>query len=503
MGRTSRWLLLALASAGLGAEPEGPIVEEVWEAAHIDGARVGFLHTTVRAGEVDGKKRWHTTTDLDLGLRRGNALVRVRMEQGTEETEEGRVVAVFMRQHHAGGRQLVLNGTVEEGRLHVLVDSGRIERRIWWSEDVLGLRRQVRLFAERKPQAGARFAYLAYEPTVNAVVTRRVEVGVPEPVVTATGRRSLVRVEIRPDRLSVPGTSVQLPRTVLWLDDTFVAQRRQIELDGLGEVVLIRTTREVATAPAAGSLARVAEINDRNLIPLDRALPRVHSARGASYLVFLRGETDPAAAFVTDAHQDARPLRGEAFELNVHPVREPRAQGPAEPGPEFLAPSYYLDADAERIRELARRTGGPEAEPWQTALRIERWVHGAMRSDNAAPLAPASETAKTLRGDCRHYAFLTAALCRARGLPARIAVGLVYVERDRRPFLGFHMWTEVCIRGHWRGLDATLGRGGVGAGHLKVADHSWHDTRSLTPLLPVNRVLGKVSVTVLRVEGGE
>jgi transglutaminase/protease-like cytokinesis protein 3 len=123
-----------------------------------------------------------------------------------------------------------------------------------------------------------------------------------------------------------------------------------------------------------------------------------------------------------------------------------------------------------------------------------------MRVDNAAALAPASQVARELRGDCRQYALLTTALCRAAGLPARTALGLVYVEKSGRPYLGLHMWTEVWVDGQWRGLDACLGPGGVGVGHVKVSDHSWHDVQSQTPLLPVARVLGKMTAEVVSVE---
>lgn len=65
--------------------------------------------------------------------------------------------------------------------------------------------------------------------------------------------------------------------------------------------------------------------------------------------------------------------------------------------------------------------------------------------------------------------------------------------------MGFHMWAEVLVRGQWFPIDATLGKGFVGATHLKISDHSWHDTQSLTPLLPVVRVVGKLSIEVLSV----
>jgi hypothetical protein len=61
------------------------------------------------------------------------------------------------------------------------------------------------------------------------------------------------------------------------------------------------------------------------------------------------------------------------------------------------------------------------------------------------------------------------------------------------------MWAEVYVRGAWLGLDATLGEGGVGASHIKVTDHSWHNVQSVTPLLPLQRVLGKMKIEVVSV----
>ena len=102
---------------------------------------------------------------------------------------------------------------------------------------------------------------------------------------------------------------------------------------------------------------------------------------------------------------------------------------------------------------------------------------------------------------------LSAAMCRAVGVPSRTAIGLIYAEpkeAGHRPTLAFHMWTEVCIDGQWLAIDATLGRGSVSADHLKITDHSWHGVQSVVPLLPVTRVmLGKAKVEVLSVKGEE
>jgi len=92
-------------------------------------------------------------------------------------------------------------------------------------------------------------------------------------------------------------------------------------------------------------------------------------------------------------------------------------------------------------------------------------------------------------------------MSRAAGLPSRTAVGLLYVNHpEKGPVMGFHMWAEVWVDGQWRPIDGTLGRGYVGATHLKISDHSWHDTHSFTPLLPVHRLMmGKPKIEVLKV----
>jgi transglutaminase-like putative cysteine protease len=468
-------------------------IEEFHEVALVDGARAGTLHTTVVKHDGNAKQL-RVTASLDLSLRRYGSLIRLRMDQGSVETPEGKVLAVFMRQQQVGGKQLSLTGVVIAGdKLHVKVDNGRLERRIAWSGEVLGVVQQEKLFARKKPKPGDRFSFRRYEPVYNNVLTVRALVKKRETVDVLGTRRNLLRVELIPDKLEAPGQTVKPPRAVWWLDDSFAPVRKQTDLDGLGSLVLVRTTKEKAhqRIPAAPDVGR------RSLVGLNRTIPRPYDTRSVLYRVTVRDEDEPASAVIRDAHQEARNVKGNTFELLVHPVK-PGSSGTNKAGPEYLASSHYIDRD-DRIKELARKAVGAESDDWKKAVRIERFVKNAMRNNNTAELAPASRVARSLRGDCRHHALLTAALCRAVGLPSRTAIGLLYVYNGG-PKLGFHMWTEVHIDGQWLGLDSTLGKGGVSAAHMKITQHSWHEVQSLTPLLPVARVLGKLRVEVLRVE---
>jgi transglutaminase-like putative cysteine protease len=494
--------LLLVVSPAAAAEPQGKLVEDVWEVAHLGGARAGFFHTTVREIDRGGRKVLRTTMQMELTLQRGSATVQLRAATGTEETPEGKVTAVFMRLPQ-DRKALVLSGTVEGEGLHVTVDGGRIDKVIRWDEKVIGLAKQERLFKEKTFKPGDRFRYLSYEPTINAVVTVRGKVGEEEEVETLKGKKSLVRVELTPDKVEVPGASVQLPGMVLWLDKEGTPVRRQMEFPGLGQVVSQRTSRAVAEA-RGGAVARAADILDNTLIPLDRAIRQPHATSSVVYRITVKDDTEPGTAFAQDARQQIKNLKGNTFELHVRAVRAPQrvADPNAEAEPEFLKSCYWLNGNDERVRALAQQAVGEETDPLRKARRIERWVEENVRNDNAVGFAPADEVARSLRGDCRQHAMLAAALCRAAGVPSRTAVGLVYTtDRQKGPVMAFHMWTEVWVRGQWLAIDPTLGQGSIGAAHVKIADSSWHDVQDLKPMLPVARVLGKVRIDVVSVNG--
>jgi hypothetical protein len=489
-------LCFCLSTLAVGEDSAAGPLEEVYEVVELDGARVGSLHTTVQAHDKDGKQL-RTTATLKLTLRRYGAVVRLFREEGSVETPAGRVLGVFMRQGQAGGRQLELLGVLEDGKMHVKIDGGRIDRRLPWSDEVLGLRGQERLLAQKKPKPGDRFSFRRYDPTYNAVFTVRVAVRERETVDVLGRRKELLRVELSPDKLEVPGHSVQPAKFVWWLDESFVPVRKQSELEGLGTLILARASREQALATGRATVpSRTIDVGTRSLIALNRTIPRPYETRSIVYKVTVQGDGDAEGILASDDHQEVRNVRGKTFELHVHPVRPEDRPGRAKAGAEFLASCHYIDSDDERINDLAQKAANGEKDPWKKALRIERWVKSALRTDNSAALAPASKVAGTLRGDCRHHALLTAALCRAERIPARTAIGLLYVNKGG-PVFGFHMWTEVHVEGCWLGLDSTLGRGGVSATHVKISDDAWSGTKSLTPLLPVSRVLGKLRIEVI------
>ncbi len=166
-----KWALAGLAllpflAPAAADEPQGKLVKETWDAAYLEGAKVGFFRTTVHESERDGQKVLRTAVELNLSIRRNNATVALRMLTGTEETPDGKVLGVFMRQYHDKGQQLVLTGTVTGDQLHVRVDNGRIDKKVYWNDEVVGLYRQEQLYRDRGWKKGK-------EPEPKAIKEKR------------------------------------------------------------------------------------------------------------------------------------------------------------------------------------------------------------------------------------------------------------------------------------------------------------------------------------------
>jgi transglutaminase-like putative cysteine protease len=239
------------------------------------------------------------------------------------------------------------------------------------------------------------------------------------------------------------------------------------------------------------------------LIPLNRGIDQPYDTIRAVYRITLKDDANPETAFATDDRQEIKNVKDSSFELHVKAIKKPGVRDDKlEIGRQFLASCYFLDCDNPKIKALASEAIGDEADPWHKAKLVESWVYQNVASDNSIPFCPASQVAGKLKGDCRQHSMLAAAMCRAADVPSQTAVGLIYIEdRKKGPVMGFHMWAEVWVKGQWISIDPTFGPGKVGATHLKISDHSWNETQSLTPLLPVARVLGKLKIEVVSVDG--
>jgi transglutaminase-like putative cysteine protease len=141
---------------------------------------------------------------------------------------------------------------------------------------------------------------------------------------------------------------------------------------------------------------------------------------------------------------------------------------------EATKPTRYLQSDNEQVIDLAHRAVGEIKDAAEAARKIEAFVAGYIENRSlSVGYASAAEVAASRQGDCSEFAVLTAAMCRAVGIPAQVVAGVAYVDDflGNRGF-GGHAWTQAYIGDRWIGLDASFrsaGRGGYDAGHIALA----------------------------------
>jgi hypothetical protein len=147
-----------------------------------------------------------------------------------------------------------------------------------------------------------------------------------------------------------------------------------------------------------------------------------------------------------------------------------------------LQSNRWADAKDSKIVQLARQSKVPKLSEGRDFFlddppRIRRYgdqMIAAIRTrfpdlSDAAYAQTASQAVRSRRADCGEFALVLVAMARARGIPARIAVGMSYSERDYRKTHHFapHVWSQLWDGKRWISVDAALLE--FNAGHIAIA----------------------------------
>jgi len=175
-----------------------------------------------------------------------------------------------------------------------------------------------------------------------------------------------------------------------------------------------------------------------------------------------------------------------------------------------LAASAMIDIDDQGIIALAKEAPvDPDAPPAEKAEALRRFVNDYIDEKGfGVGLATASEVCATREGDCSEHGVLLAALLRRHGIPARVATGLLYVDRfaGEQDVFGYHMWTQALLEDEhgtprWVDLDAVLPpQWPTDATHITLAVSNMTDDDTFHALLDVVPLIGSLQVRVESVD---
>jgi len=468
---------------------------DFWSITMLGGQRIGDARVSVEHVERDGRPMMRVGGEMHLAIQRFGQTTEQELRYSCLETPEGRL-REFQSSVSQGDQPMRTVGRVDGDRLRMTIDTaGRTqEQTIPWSAEFGGFHAVDQSLMRRPMKPGERRTVRGLELGLHAVATHELAAERWEEVELPSGRFELLRIA----HVTTLGPGTRL-EGVIWTDARGEMLKTWIAAGGLESYRVSRELAQADVAPADLDLGWDVAVK------LDRPLPRPHRNRRATYRVTL-SDGDPAEVFPTCPSQSVRPIDEHTAELTVWSVRPELSGNPDAPSIDADAPtdadrrpSSMIQSDDARILELAQQATAGAKTAWQKAVAAERFVHEYLTEKGfSQAFATAAEVAQSREGDCSEHSVLLIALLRAVGIPARAAAGLVYSD-DGQAFY-YHMWVEAYVDGRWVPLDATLGLGGIGAGHLKLAESNLDTAAAFTAFLPVVRVLGKLKVELLAVE---
>ena len=466
-------------------------VSETWDVAYIGETKVGYIHTTVDRRESDGRLVIHVRQLWQMTITRFSDTMKVGIAIDSFELENGHLYAVDLVLKMANSAQQSRGRLNSDGKFEVTTRTpGKEQTEILdWPDDVLGPYANERLLRDQSIKPGQTRTFRCYLPElvmVSAVSLKAV--GWEETALRGGKKRELLHVEQRIEK--VPGIVIGL-----WLDKEGTVVKGEVPYAG-SPITMYRGSREEALQEPANQSV---DLGYETLVHVAKPIPNATATHAVTYR--LRMSDEQAADTVPEStYQKIIRRQGNTVWLKVSRVVPPaeRAKGDA-PAPEFLEPNGFIQSDDPLIVAAARQIVGQESDPWKKACRLERWVDQNMvNRDFNIGFATASEIIRTRQGDCTEHGVLLAALCRAANIPARVAMGLVYLSGTQS--FGYHMWTEVNIGGTWYALDGTLGQGFVAGGHIKLADSSLKGASAMSMFLPVYQIMVKLEIDIEDIE---
>ena len=157
---------------------------------------------------------------------------------------------------------------------------------------------------------------------------------------------------------------------------------------------------------------------------------------------------------------------------------------------EELQAEPLIQSDDPRIVRAAERMTGRRTvwslDPKGASRQLNASVNQLLAKEVTFSIPSAVQVLEAKRGDCNEHTVLFVALARALGLPARTAVGLVYLDGS----FFYHAWPEVWL-GEWVAVDPTFGQAPADASHIRFV------VGGLAQQVEIVRLIGRLNIEVL------
>jgi hypothetical protein len=455
-------------------------------ALFMDGLKAGYSsHSrTVSGGRVI------TTESVYLDVQRVGIPISIATFETYIETPDGRALEFKSVQDLGLMRMEIVGRSVGQGRFEVTAESGGQEQKqiIDIPEGAL-MSEGIRLLQlKRGLKEGTSYTTKIFNGGMLTAIDVDIVVG-PTENVDLLGRVA---------RLTRVDTTMRLMTgevgSISYVDKDLRLFKSVIPIAGL-KVEMVSCTKAFALSDND-----IIDLLDKTLVRSPVALGDISKARMITYE--LAGKSDAKFHIPSNDNQKVV-VDGNGLQIvTVQPVKAPAGvklgyKGSEPELLEALKPTRFVQSDSKEIIALASEAIGQTQDAGEAAGRIEKFINNYIEEKGfGIGYGSAVEVAQSREGDCSEHAVLTAAMCKAVGIPAQVVSGMVYVDdlEGYRNIFGGHAWTQVYIGDRWVYLDATRPDRSK-AGHIALASGSGDPESFLEMVTSIgNFVINEVKV---------
>ncbi|MBE3144650.1 MAG: transglutaminase domain-containing protein [Planctomycetes bacterium] len=480
------FIVLQLAVLALGQTDD---IE--YYAVFVDGTKVGHaMHSRVVAGE-----QVTTTETANMTLNRMGKTVLMKTKETCVETIKGEPIS-FAAEQDMGMVTMKTEGTIgRNGMVRTRTTGiGTVQDgNMAWPKGAVMAEGLRLIELEKKLNEGTSYDVSVFSPGIMAAVNTRVKVGAKQDVDLLGRIVPLTKVETV---MSMPGTGEIV--STGYVDEQLRALKSIMLMAGMN-VEMLACTKEFAM-----SNNQPAEIVDKMFLASPEPIEDAGAAKSITYYLKPTAQTTNLTIPSSD-NQRVGKLEDGTVIVKVEPVSMPTGgtipyRGTDANIAEMIKPGRFVQSDDANIIALAKQAVGDTKDSAEAAKKIEEFAAKYIKNISlSVGYASATEVAASRRGDCTEFAVLCAAMCRAAGIPAKVTVGVAYVnDFEGRSGFGGHAWTEAYIGDKWVGLDSAFKAGGLGkfdAGHIALASGNGEPVNFFNMATTLgNFKIGKVTV---------
>ena len=484
-------LFFSLAFLSVSLDEEEKLVSESWMGIYMEGVKVGYSHTRESIYTIKEQDFTRFITESRMRVSRlGGAPVEITSGQESVYREDDVPVKTLVRTK-LSDREIILQAEIQEDK--ILFKSGeKLLAELPYTEKFfLGIPLE-KIIEAGDLKTGKKFTFPILDPLSRSIEDSVFEVFGKEDVLILGKRMSLwhVRTEM---------ASIIPIVTEEWVDE---------------EGNIWKSTSQASfmtTTSIRMSEEKALEMSEENLdIAFSTVIPSnvmfddplevkevTFKLSGISSEIVKGFPFDDGSQTLLENQEDFSLIRtnSQIFreeESISFPVEDDRLR-------KDLESTEICQADDPAIATEARNIVGKEKNAWRAAKKIARWVEKEMSANYNVGFATASEIFENREGDCSEHTVIMVALCRAVGIPARAAVGLMYAHG----IFAYHMWPEVYV-GRWINLDAKwlavdeeTGEYYTDATHIKLGRSSLDENIFQEMAGSIYEIIGKIELEVL------